>query len=613
MIFAWREQYLDVDLTSGQIKPIALPRQILRKTIGGIGLAAQLIFDRLPATADPLSPQNVLAFVSGPLGGTTWPGSGRIVIAGRSPLTGLWGEASVGGYFGTHLKRAGFDAILVRGQAEKPVVLALVDGKIWLEDAGKLWGQETYDAEMQLQEKYPRSEVIAIGPAGERLAPMASLVHHKGNDVAARCGLGAVAGAKRLKGIVIRATGTTPVADEAAFKALKREAIERFNQNDFIQVIRMGGGTAAATPIAIEMADMPAKNWDLHINHWTKEAGKITGQSMQAQFPAKKDTCYACPVACKWNVNAQRPNGELNHLAGPEYESLVGLGSQNLINDPLSVIQSADLCNRLGIDTISVGATIAWAIEAYEKGILTDEHTNGLTLQWGDPELILELTRRIGMNQPGIGALLGMGSKRAAEAAGGGDEFAIQVKGLELPFHHPRALRGLEIAYATLPRGATHNEEGVTWDWEDSTYPAWIEEMIGHMDLSGANSSMVYCQFLAGALNANYTARLLTAATGDQFTPEDLLQAGERAWYLRRLFNLRLGVGLEADELPSRIVKQIAESAATLKDFDKGLAEFHRQRELDERGIPPPAKLKSLDLEEEGSSIMQEFLRADDG
>jgi aldehyde:ferredoxin oxidoreductase len=274
------------------------------------------------------------------------------------------------------------------------------------------------------------------------------------------------------------------------------------------------------------------------------------------------------------------------------------LGAQTQTNDPLAIIQAADVCNRLGMDTISAGATIAWAIETYEKGILRDEHTDGIQLQWGDPSLVNELVMRMAENRPGIGALLAQGTRRAAAQIGDGDEFAIQVKGLELPFHHPRALRGLEIAYATLPRGASHNEEGAVLDSDETTYEDWISQIIESMDLSGANSSMVYCQFLAGALNAGYTARLLTATTGVAYTPEDLKRIGERTWYLRRAFNLRLGVGLEADELPRRVVEQIKAGHASLHDFARALRKFHAQRKLDERGVPSVSKLLSLGLDE---------------
>ncbi len=599
MKHAWRETVLDIELTTGEITSRALPRAMFIETIGGIGLAAQLIYDAVPATAEPLGPDNVLVLAAGPLSGTTWAGTGRLVAAARSPLTGLWGEASVGGYFATHLKRAGYDAILLRGIAPEPVSLVILEDDVRLEPASDLWGLETYAAEAAIQLRYPDAEVISIGPAGERLVPMASLVHHMGNNVAARCGLGAVAGSKRLKALVAHGKSAVPVADQEAFKALKKEAIQRFNKHDFIQVIRRGGGTAAATPISIEMADMTAKNWDLEVSEWgAEEAGKITGPAMQALWPSKQDTCYACPVACKWTIDAPKPDGSGGHQAGPEYETLVALGSQTMANDPLTVIQAGDLCNRLGIDSISAGSTIAWALEAFEKGLLTQEFVDDdLILQWGDSDLVLELLRRMAENRPGLGALLAQGSRRAAQTIGGGLDFAIQVKGLELPFHHPRALRGLEIAYATLPRGASHNEEGVTWDWDDSTYETWIEEMIGHMDLSGANSSMIYCQFLAGALDADYTARLLSAVTGETYTPADLLRVGERTWYLRRLFNLHLGTGLEADELPQRIIKQIEASPASLKEFDKALAEYYRQRELGADGMPSARKLEAVRLD----------------
>lgn len=596
--YGWRGQILDVDLTRQKIQSRSLAEVIYKEFIGGIGLAARLIFDSVPPEAAPLGPDNVLVIVAGPLSGTTWAGTGRVELAARSPLTGLWGEASLGGYFGTQLKRAGYDALALRGISPEPVVLILDKDQARLEPAGDLWGQETYATERILRERFPGAEVITIGPAGERLAPMASLVHREGNDVAARCGLGAVAGSKRLKAIVARGTQPVPLADEIVFKALKREALDLFQASDFLNTIRRGSGTAGATPIAIEMNDMPVANWSLETWEWRDEAEKITGPAMQDQWPPEQDTCYACPIACKWTINAPQLNGQDGHLAGPEYESLTGLGAQTKTSNPLAVIQAADLCNRLGLDTISAGATIAWAIEAFERGLLTEEQTDGLPLKWGDPDLVIELVQRMGENRSGIGALLAQGSRRAAAHIGQGEAFAIQVKGLELPFHHPRAMRGLEIAYATLPRGATHNEEGVVFDFDDTTYEAWIGQIIKNMDLSGANSSMVYCQFLAGALNAGYTARLLTAATGVAYTPEDLYRAGERTWYLRRAFNLRLGIGLEADTLPRRIVEQIKTGNASLDDFDLALKEFHTQRQLDEQGMPSAQKLESLGLSE---------------
>lgn len=598
MTYAWREQYLDVNLTTGEALAKPLPRALLIQAIGGTGLAAQLIYEHVFPGTDPLGPDNALVFAAGPLSGTTWAGTGRLVVAGLSPLTGIWGEASLGGYFATHLKRCGYDAILFRGISPEPVVLVLQDDHVELQPADHLWGIEAYETEDALQAQFPAAEVIAIGPAGENRVPLASLVHYKGNNIAARCGLGAVAGSKRLKAIVAKGNLDVPIANPGAFNQLKREAIKLFNAHDFIQVIRQGAGTAAATPMSIEMADLTARNWDLELSDWgPEEAQKITGPAMKAQFPSKKDTCYACPVACKWTVQAPQIDGGYGHLSGPEYESLAGLGSQLQVSDPLAVIQACDLCNRLGMDTISTGATIAWALEAYENGLLPEDYVDSdLDLKWGDADLILEVVGRIGENRPGLGALLAQGSRRAAEIVKGGSDFAIQVKGLELPFHHPRALRGLELAYATLPRGATHNEEGVSWDFDDTTYADWVGNSIASMNLSGTSNSLVYCQFLAGALNTDYTARLLTAVAGVEYNPEDLVRAGERSWYLRRAFNLRLGVDLSADTLPKRIVRQIEESQASLKDFDQALQEFYRQRQLDERGVPSAKKLTDVGL-----------------
>jgi aldehyde:ferredoxin oxidoreductase len=598
MTYAWREQYLDVNLTTGHLSAKPISRELLIQVIGGIGLAAQLVYENVHTDSEPLSEHNVLVFAAGPLSGTTWAGTGRLVVAGRSPLTGIWGEASIGGYFATQLKRCGYDAILVRGMAPEPVALVLQEALAELRPAADLWGLDTYQTEDRLQLLYPDSEVISIGPAGEHLVPMASLVHHRGNDIAARCGLGAIAGSKRLKAIVASGNQAVPVADPQLFNQLKKESIHLFNRHDFIQVIRRGGGTASAVPIAIEMADMTARNWDIAARDWKEgDAQQLSGPAIHAQFPPSKDTCYACPVACKWSIEISGAGADREHLAGPEYETITGLGSQVQISDPIEVMRAGDLCNRLGMDTISAGATIAWALEVHEKGLLPNRYIDDdLPLSWNNAPMMRELLLRIAENRPRLGALLALGSRRASSIIGAGQEIAIQVKGLELPFHHPRALRGLEIAYATLPRGASHNEEGVAWDWKESTYESWVKESIHHMNLSGANSSMVYCQFLAGALNIEYTARLLTAITGVAYTPADLIRSGERTWYLRRLFNLRLGVGAEEDTLPKRIIEQIKASSASLKDFDVMIKEFYRQRELDVYGMPARRKLDELGL-----------------
>jgi aldehyde:ferredoxin oxidoreductase len=599
MIQAWRGQYLEIDLTTGETRIIPIPIDVLTQTIGGVGLAAQLVYDHLPANIQALDPENVLVFAAGPLGGTTFAGSGRLVIAGLSPLTGAWGESSLGGYFATHIKRCGYDALLFRGASQDPVVLVLQEDHVELIPADDLWGTDSYTTENSLISVYPGSEVITIGPAGENMVPMASLIHHKGNNIAARCGLGAVAGSKHLKAIVAKGTGEVPVAEPDTFNQLKKEAIQLFNQHDFLQVIRRGSGTAGATPIAIEMGDMPAKNWDLAAKDWADDrASNIAGPALQAQFPPKQDTCYACPVACKWTTKLKGASGEERHTSGPEYESIAGLGSQVLIDDPRSVIESNALCNQLGLDTISTGATIAWLFETHQKGLVPEDLIDkDLDLEWGDPELVLELIRRIAANQAGLGALLANGSRRAAELINAGGELAIHVKGLELPFHHPRALRGLEIAYATIPRGATHNEEGTSWDHDDTTYAVWVGESIAGMNLSAANSSMVLCQFLAGALNADFSASLLSAVSGKKFTTESLIAAGERSWYLRRAINTKLGLTLADDVLPDRIKKQIKESPASLNEFDKALTEFHKQRNLDERGVASARKLKDLQLD----------------
>lgn len=588
----WTGRIAEVNLSTGEIKPLHLDESLYHKYLGGVGLGAKLLYDNLHPGVAPLSEGNVVSVMAGPVTGTSFPGVGRLAFCARSPLTGAWGQSSMGGYVGQALKSAGYDGLLIKGASEKPVYLHITPESINLRDADSLWGLDTYDTERLLKGLHgEKCQVASIGTAGENLVHFAG-INHRGSNSAGRCGLGAVLGYKRLKAMAIEGETNIEIADPEALSNLRRSLIAKYKDDWWVSMLR-SGGTAWGLGVAMGMNDVPVKNWSLESKAWIEQSEMISGQSMEkAGYMTRRETCFRCPIACRRIVRIDDGPWPVAESAGPEYETQGALGAMLMMNDPRALCKANELCNRYGMDTISTGGTIAWAIEAYERGLLSQKDTIGLELNWGDGQMLLELIERIAHRRD-VGILLAGGSRAAARKVGGGSEdFAIQAKGLELAMHHPRAMRGLEISYATQARGGSHNEGG-GWGRQTGSLVEKVAASKRSVDRAMIIDSAVFCSFTVGMLPDEDLAGVLEAVTGHDYSPEELLEIGSRIWHLRRAFNLRIcDVDGKDDTLPQRVIDELPAE----EPFEELVALYYEARGLDAQGIPLRRTLEKLRL-----------------
>ena len=603
-------QMLRVNLTTGQVSRQDLSAQLLRTYIGGSGLAARLLYDATDANTDPLSPGNPLIFAVGPLTGTRIPMTGRHAVAARSPLTGLWGEADCGGAWGWELKAAGYDAVMITGRANAPVYLWIDDDRVELRDATHLWGLDCYDIEGRVRaETAPGAQVAAIGPAGEQLVLLAAIMHDGSHGRAAgRCGLGAVMGSKRLKAIAVRGSKRVAVADDQALRDSLRQDVPMIQKG----TLRMHNyGTLGGLETIHALGDLPIQNW--RGGEWEQGALATCGPRLSATILTGRYACKGCMVGCGREVRISSGPYAGVEGAGPEYETAASFGSLCLNDDLESIAAANEVCNRLGLDTISTGSAIAFAMECHEKGLLDD--TEGLALAWGRGDTVVELCRRIGRRQGRLGELLGQGVRKAAQQIGGlAEEYAIHTKGLEFPMHDPRAYFGMATSYATSPRGACHLA-GMTHPYERTVavpemgFPeipdrfAW--ERKGELaavtqDLMCLFDSLKVCKFTVfGGATPTHLLAWTNAVTGWKMDMAEFLQIGERLSNLKRLFNVRLGASRKDDTLPPRILTHKRGGVGApdaLPPLGMMLADYYRHRGWDEFGIPTPDKLAQLGL-----------------
>jgi aldehyde:ferredoxin oxidoreductase len=605
-----RGRLLRVDLTTRQVTQETISPATLRKYLGGLGLAARLLYDETDAHTEPLAPGNPLIFAVGPLTGTRIPMTGRHAVVARSPLTGLWGESDCGGAWGWELKAAGYDALVVTGQAAAPVYLWIDGDAVEIRDAAHLWGQDCYEIEGSVRaETSPEAQVSAIGPAGEKLVRLAAIMHDGSHGRAAgRCGLGAVMGSKRLKAIAVHGDLRVAVADDEAIKAALRDLVPMIQKG----TTRMHNyGTVGGLEGMHAMGDLPIKNWVL--GEWEAGAAATGGDRMAETIVTGGYACRGCMVACGREVRiTEGPYAGVNG-AGPEYETAAAFGALCLNDDMNAIAAANELCNRLGIDTISAGAVIALAMECHELGILGD--TEGLDLSWGRGDTIVELVRRIGRRQGRLGTLLGQGVRQVAADLGGlAEECAIHVKGLEFAMHDPRAYFGMATSYATSARGACHLA-GLTHPFErgsiipEAGFPVSPDRFSSArkgelsavtQDLMCLYDSLKLCKFAVfGGVFPTHMLALLNAVTGWDMQMAEFLQTGERIANLKRLFNVRLGATRKDDTLPPRILshKRGGVGAPTsLPPLGVMLSDFYAHRGWDEFGIPRAEKLAELGL-----------------
>ena len=605
-------RFLHVDLTNGRCSPFTVEEDRLRKFIGGSSLGAKLFLDGYPLDADPLAPESPLMVMTGPMVGSGFPGTSRFAVCAKSPLTGIWGESACGGNFGPELKKAGYDGIVITGRAEKPAVLSIVEGEAKLTEASGLWGKDVYETADLLQEADKRAQTLVIGPAGENLVRFAAIGNDKGHFVG-RTGLGAVMGAKRLKAISARGEGKLAKADEARFRELHREALQQIRDSALAGSLH-AMGSDANMDLGMINGDVPVKNWSVGEDFDLSSA--LSGPTLSETYLTRAHACTHCPVACKRVVKVPDGPFQTEEGPGPEYETCATFGTMIMNRDLAGVIKANELCNRLGMDTISCGSAIAWAMELFEKGTLTVKETDGFDLSWGNMQSVLALLPRIARRE-GFGDLLAQGSLAAARKIGGGAvDAVVHVKGLDLPMHDPRGFHGMGLAYMMSNRGACHlqhavlaTEQGMaSWpqlfpmkdDYKGTTSEGKAE-LVFHAENYGIlGNSLSICHYLTDCLKPETIRDAFNAITGFGYSFSDLMACGARDWTLKRGINNLLGVTEKDDVLPKRIMTPLAEGAGagSVPDVERLKREYYELRGLDERGFPREEKLRELGLDD---------------
>lgn len=610
---------LYVDLTSRRLRDELLDRDFAREYIGGLGFGARIFLDLIKDRPDfdALSPENPLVLMTGPLTGMRMHAVARWCVGAKSPLTGLWGDANAGGFFGAYLKLAGFDGLVITGAADAPCYLHIDDGKVEIRDAQKYWGKDIYTVTDEivadhLAESKRRGEVLTIGPAGENLVRFATITNRKGHT-AGRTGLGAVWGSKKLKAIFVRGTGKLAVAQPERLKALRTELDEVYDESILIASLREIG-TPAHMDVGVITGDIPMKNWQQSEWDLFDEIGPI---AYQEKILTGNKTCYACGVACKREAEVTEGPFQFARGPGPEYETVATFGTLCLNPSIESIGKANELCNRYGIDTITCGATIAFAIECFENGLIDREDTGGIELTWGNSEAIVAMVEKIG-RQEGLGAILAQGSARAAEQIGGNAaDLLTTVKGLESPMHDPRSAHGIGLAYAVSPRGACHNAslehpieggtmylpefDDVAGDFEEMSSAGKAELNVLSQDYGMFFGSCAgFCLLGAAVLNATQAVEMVNHVTGFDYSLEEVCQLGRRIWYLKRGLSNLFGTKAEDDRLPSRLMAVLEQgpTEGSRPDMDLMLDDFYRLRKFNQWGVPSWEVLEELDLPE---------------
>jgi aldehyde:ferredoxin oxidoreductase len=552
-----------VDLTKGMLWEETPDDALFRDYIGGYGVGARVLYDRMKGGVDPLGPDNILGFIAGPLTGTPALVASRFTMVGKSPLTKTWGDANSGGDFGPALKHAGYDAVFVVGAAASPVYLVLKDGAAEIRDATPCWGMLTTDFEDAMKEQYgAKSEVLAIGPAGEAMSLISCPITAKGRTPG-RSGLGAVMGSKKLKAIVALGELEVPVADPQRLAELRRKYLRTLD--GFFADMYKNSGTPALVEGSVISGDAPVKNWSAAAEAEGWDASPLFVEQVLAK-EKKKWNCWRCPLACGGDMEAGEDERHLSHK--PEYETICAFGTACLNNDLASVIKCNNICNAYGLDTMSAGATVAFAMECYANGLISQEDTGGLDLTWGNSEAIVAVTEQMARRE-GFGAILADGSKVAAERIGkGAERFAMHVQGQELPMHDPKASPGMGTIYHIDDTPGRHMHGlgfGITFpsDWllkqgiqpgDQFEYGANGEAYKRLTTIANVVNAAGLCMFGWFSQDPDYLVDFLNAVTGWDYTFETLHTAGERIANMRHAFNLREGQNPRKWAFPGRMI-----------------------------------------------------------
>ena len=597
---------LRVDLARQTIAVETPPEEFYKTNIGGRGFLVPLLLKEVPAGAEPLGADNKLVFALGPCTGHL-VGSGRNSIGAKSPLTGGLGESEVGGFWGVELRRAGFDAVIIEGTAKTPVYLSIREGAAEIRDAREIWGLEVAEAQAAIRSELgdDKVRVAVIGPGGERLIRYAAIFNDV-SHVAGRNGMGAVMGSKKLKAIVVRGTGMPELADRAKIQELSRWMGTNYKQKTGLWEF----GTGSTIDRYEQNGNLPVRNFN---GGFFPTVDKIKPQQMFSKFYVeKRESCFGCPVRCKKQVRMETPWPVNPQYGAPEYETLAAMGANCGIDDLEAIIKGHELCGRYGIDTISTGVCISFAMECFEKGILTLEDTDGLPLNFGNAAALLEMIERIALRK-GLGDLLAEGTKRAAEAIGKGSlEFAMQVKGQEIPMHEPRYQQGLGFHYGTHFGGADHGTGIYDDRMGKHLVDAEIEAMTpSNTGLGSQKMALLFTlnlwreatHYLGLCIFIPWTNRQinesLAAITGWSVDSETIPLAVKRGVTLARVFNVREGFSAEDDRLPSRFHESPVEgplrnNRIDRQEFARAKKEYYEWMGWDETGVPLPSTLEAL-------------------
>ena len=616
MSYGFMGQLLRVNLSDQKITIEAINQAWAKQYVGGAGLATKYFYEEVPAGVDPLAPENKLIFMTGPLTGTASASASRYSVVAKSPQTGLWGQANSGGSFGPALKRSGFDGIIFEGASAAPVILQIIDSQAKLLDASQLWGMTVPKTEDALQESASQKlTVAAIGPAGENLVRFAAIMNNK-HRAAGRCGLGAVMGAKKLKAIACAGSQVVQIANKEKFQVAANKQFSMIDES----MLKVGFDTFGTNMVADFVnvrGGYPTLNWQKGV---FDEIDEVNAQAIMDTVFVEGTHCFACPISCGRGTEIKEGKWQGDRGEGPEYESTCTLGSMCGVSDIKAITKANYLCNEYGLDTISTGATIAFAMECYQKGILTKNQTDDLALNFGDGDLVVDLVGKIARRE-GIGNMLAKGTKALSEELGAGSEkFAMHVKGLELPAYDSRAAKITGLGYVTANRGGDHMTsyiQGPTFIdvpfliVEDSSirnpFQANPEEAQVLVDMENAMTVLDAfggCKFMGMLLPANELIDLYTHATGEAFTTEDFRKAGERIYNLTRAICIREGATREDDTLPERLTAQpLPDGPAEGMVNELEMLELMKDAYYDFRGwdrstgIPTPEKLQELELE----------------
>ena len=612
-MFGYMGKILRVDLTSGNITEESPKENDCKMFLGGSGLATKYLFDEVPGGTDPLGPENELIFMTGPLTGTESPSAGRYCVVTKSPLTGFWGEANSGGNWGVYLKISGFDGIIFKGISPKPVYLVIDDGKAELRDAKHLWGKGVSETDRLIKGELGEDcDVAAIGIAGENLVRYAAII----NDVhraAGRCGVGTVMGSKRLKAVAARGTQEIKIANKDAFSEISKRNYDLVNES-MLKITLETYGTAMVTDLVNVRGGFPTRNWQTGV---FPDIDKISGITLESTLLVDRKHCYACPISCG-RVSVVKSGPYACKGEGPEFETIGAFGAMCALENLEAITLAHNLCDDYGLDVVSTGSTIAFAIECYEKGILTKADTDGLELKFGDADVVIQLIHKIA-NREGIGDLLAEGTKRvAAKLDKGTEKFAMNVKGLELPAYDPRAAKICGLAFVTANRGGDHItayiegpaftdipflcveeskiEDTLVENPAEAKVVKDLEDALTVFDCVGT------CKFMGMALAAEDWVDMIANCVGWDFGVSDFRKAGERVYNLARAFNVREGLTRADDTLPKRLLEEpLPEGAAEghkVEKLDQMLDAYYGFRGWDKKtGKPTPEKLKELGLD----------------